>query len=430
MRILEVIQDGRFGGIAARALPAALALRQRGVDTVFLVSTGGGDVARRCAKLGFRVVRVPLRRPHPRRLIQTLLWFGSFPVSVWKLCCVMRAEAPDIVHANGMICLQAVVASLFVRLPLVWHFAGTNMYPQALSRAVVRCLGRSVCKVFIARSVRQYFLGDSPTSSRERIIHEPVDVDLMDKVRLPASECSFRQAIGVPPEASLVCTVANITSLKGIDVLLDAAKTIHERHPETYFVVVGEKLQTQGKYIAALERDILAAGITSHFILAGARTDVYRLLRECDVFVLPSLSEGTPISILEAMAIGIPVVATTVGGIPEQIGHRKSGLLVPPADARALAEAIEELLVHPELRAELAHQANEHVRAKFSLDQFCDSFLDVVRACTDSHPEELPRAISERGVLTSPRRASGSARHLPSRGVTRSVAEPCQQGGS
>ncbi len=381
MKVAEVIQDNRFGGIAARSLLASVALRRRGVESVFVLPTNDGDVSARSQELGFDVVRTVLRRPHPRRPIQTLLWAVSFPFSVWQLCNVFRRNSVDVVHANGMICLQAAVASWLTRTPLIWHLAGTTMYPRLFSRLVLSAFSRKARMVFIADRVRRYFVGDAPVSPRERIIYEPVDFERIDDAKSSHVPGRFRQQIGVPEDGILVCTVANVTSLKGIDILLQAAVKLVDGRSNVYFAVVGQKLGTQRDFVTKLENEIRACGMASHFILCGHRDDIYHLLQDCDVFVLPSLSEGTPISILEAMAIGVPVIATAVGGIPEQIEHEKSGLLVSPGDPDSIVEAILRLLDNPELGTQLTRRAEKCVRERFSLDTFCARFSALLDEC-------------------------------------------------
>jgi len=340
MKVLEVIQDNRFGGIAVRAVAVASALRQYGVESVFVLPTDDGDVSQRCQTLGFHVVRMMLRRPNTRRPIQSLLWLGSFPISVWRLCSIIRQEKPDTIHANGMICLQAVVAGLLMGVPVVWHLAGTTMYPRALSRILLNVLGRRAYKIFIAEGVRKYFVGNGLSSQREMILHEPTDIEQMERARSCHVKGCFRRQMGVPEDAILVCTVANITSLKGIDVLLKAAVQVRRKHPCVRFLVMGKKLSTQQRFIRKLEHAIAAYDMSSHFLLVGYREDIPLVLQDSDLFVLPSLSEGTPLSILEAMAAGVPVIATCVGGIPEQIEHGKSGILIRPGDVDGLATAI------------------------------------------------------------------------------------------
>ncbi len=394
MKVLEVIQDNRLGGIAVRAVAVASALRQHGVESVFVLPTDDGDVSRRCRSLGFGVIRLTLRKPNLHRPVQTLLWFLSFPLSVRQLSGVIRRENPDAIHANGMICLQAVMAGLLTEVPVLWHLAGTTIYPKTLSRIVLKILGRKAYKVFIADGVRKYFMGDAPFSAREMILHEPIDIDQVERAKACHIRGHFRRQIGIPEDAILVCTVANVTSLKGIDVLLEAAVQVRRKHPGVHFVVVGKKLSTQQRFIRRLERAIMASEMSSRFILVGYRDDIHSLLLDCDLFVLPSLSEGTPLSILEAMAAGVPVIATRVGGIPEQIEHAKSGILVHPGDADNLAAAIENLVAQSELRVHLAHRAQSRVREEFSLGAFVPKFLDLLRRCRITRQNGGARAIS------------------------------------
>jgi glycosyltransferase involved in cell wall biosynthesis len=127
----------------------------------------------------------------------------------------------------------------------------------------------------------------------------------------------------------------------------------------------------------ALEAEIRAAGLLQRVELAGERRDVPQLLEDADVFVLSSRSEGAPLSILEAMAAGLPVVASAVGGVPEIVDDGTTGLLVPPGDAGALAAALERLLADPALRSRLGGAGWERVRERFDLAQLRRSHLEL-----------------------------------------------------
>jgi glycosyltransferase involved in cell wall biosynthesis len=170
-----------------------------------------------------------------------------------------------------------------------------------------------------------------------------------------------------------VLTIARLDAQKGLGYLLEAAALV----PEAVFVVAGE-----GPERAALESRARELGVSSQIIWLGYRDDIADLLACSDLFVLPSLFEGLPVALLEAMAAGRPVVASAIAGIDEVVAHEQTGLLVPPADSLALAGTIRAVLADPARAGRLALAGQTHVSHEFSVErmltQLTDCYLDLV----------------------------------------------------
>ena len=182
-----------------------------------------------------------------------------------------------------------------------------------------------------------------------------------------------------------VIVVANLRPEKGHDVLIDAAVEIIERFPDARFEIVG----------AGPERDALIARAAAHgvahaFTFAGHCEDVPARLADADIFVLPSRSESFPNAILEAMAAGLPIVASGVGGILELIDDGRTGWLVPPGEDEALASRVMHLMADPAESARLGAAARADAEARFSFDRMIAAFESI-------YLTELAR----RGVVTS-----------------------------
>jgi glycosyltransferase involved in cell wall biosynthesis len=148
---------------------------------------------------------------------------------------------------------------------------------------------------------------------------------------------------------------------KGGAVLIEAASRIVAKHPAAHFVFVGE-----GPFRRDWEELAHAKGLARNVTMTGRRDDTPEVYASLDLVVLPSFDEAMPMCLLEAMAAGVPVIATTVGGIPEIISDGRSGFLVPPGDAKALAAAILEVLEFPRRAADMARIAQANVLDKFS----------------------------------------------------------------
>jgi len=217
-----------------------------------------------------------------------------------------------------------------------------------------------------------------------QVIHNGIDtVPLSDTRREP----KLREALGISPEAPIIGTLGNLYTVKGHVYLIRAAKIVLERRPDTHVMILG-----RGDLKDSLIAEAKSLEIQDRVHLLGYRDDAHRWLETMDVFTLPSLSEGLPLSLLEAMAAGIPSVVTAVGGMPEVVCDGQTGLIVPPADPNALAGKILFLLENPPDAAKMGATGCSHVRKRFSLTRM------VAEYCTLYHKI----LTSKRTVLASP----------------------------
>lgn len=197
---------------------------------------------------------------------------------------------------------------------------------------------------------------------------------------------AVRRQIGVPEAAPMFICVAKMLEQKGHRYLVDAlAATPGDREP-MHVALLGD-----GPLHDEIEARARAAGVADRLHFLGTRSDVPRLLRAADAFVLPSLWEGLPMALLEAMAAGLAVIATSVSGTRQVVEDGRTGILVAPGDSAALASAMGRLAGDAGLRARLGGAARDHVRAEFSVDRQAGRHLDLYRACLR---RERPGAVA------------------------------------
>ncbi len=173
----------------------------------------------------------------------------------------------------------------------------------------------------------------------------------------------LRREFGLPPSSQVVVVFSRLNQMKGVQYFLDAAAIVARRFPGVRFLVAGD-----GANKKELEEKAERMGLGPQTVFAGFRCDVREWLPEADVSVLPSLSEGLSNSLLESMASGVPVIGARVGGNPEVIDHEVTGLLVPPKDANALANAMCRLLADKEMAARFGQAGRRRVAELFSVD--------------------------------------------------------------
>jgi len=190
----------------------------------------------------------------------------------------------------------------------------------------------------------------------------------------------LRAMLGLPDETRLVGTVAALTPEKGHADLLETAARVVRAAPRTHFVWMGE-----GRCRSALERQRARLGLDSHVHLLGHRTDAQSLLVQCTLCALASRDEGLGTSLIEAQALGVPVVATAVGGTCELIQDARNGRLVPVGDPEAMAEAVLEAIARPDLR-ECWSAAGICAASAFSVERMTERTLAEYAAVLSGAP--------------------------------------------
>jgi glycosyltransferase involved in cell wall biosynthesis len=221
---------------------------------------------------------------------------------------------------------------------------------------------------FAGRGVARLF--NAPASSI-LCIYNGVDVDGRNGTSA-GNAAAARRAVGLEADQRLVLSVGRLAAQKGHTDLLSAFALIAPRHPQVRLLIAGD-----GPERSRLETMIRSLGLDAQVRLLGHADDVWRLHRAAELFVLPSLYEGTPFAMLEAMASGLPVIATTFGGADEIVEHGRDGLLVPTGDVEVLAQAIERALGDRSLRETLGAAARQRVR-DFSKERMLDEVLAVL----------------------------------------------------
>lgn len=299
------------------------------------------------------------------------------PATLWhqvRLARQARRCRFDIVHAyNFYANVFAVPAARLAGVPVVLaSIRDTGVYLTPAKKRVQRAICALADRVVVnAEAIRSWLVGEGFRA--ERIVVIPNGIDLARFAGRPDG-ARVRRELGIPAGAPIVAVLSRLDRLKGLEYFLEAAARIRHRVPEARFLIVGDRMMVRDgqvvhekAYRAGLEALARRLGLDGRIVFTGFRLDVPELLSEVAVSVLPTLSEGLSNTILESMAAGVPVVATTVGGNPEAVEHRVTGLMVPPRDADSLAAAITALLGSPDLARALGGAARRRVAERFSL---------------------------------------------------------------
>jgi glycosyltransferase involved in cell wall biosynthesis len=181
--------------------------------------------------------------------------------------------------------------------------------------------------------------------------------------------------LGISEAAPVIITVANIRKVKGLDVLVEGARLVCQRYPQAVFLIAGKDLEPE--YFGQVRSRIASLKLEKNFRFLEARTDVFQLLGTSQVFCLPSRSEGFSNALIEAMAAGLPAVATDVGGNREVLQDGECGFIVKSEDFQALAERLITLLDDPARAAAMGRRAQTVVRSKFTARAMMEQLVEV-----------------------------------------------------
>ena len=298
-------------------------------------------------KGGVKVIIIPelVRSIHPLNDLKAL--FG--------LIGIFRDEKPHIVHTHtSKAGILGRWAAFFANITIIVHTPHGHVFWGYFNKWKTACfilLERMTASItdkiitLTEQEKKDHLRFKIAPDEKFTVIHSGVDLTAFSNARINA--LAMREKLGISPEAFVVGTAGRLTPIKGQKYLLEAAAIISPRKPDLFFVFLGD-----GELASELSKMASSRGIKNVMFL-GWRQDVPEVMSTFDIFVLPSLNEGMGKVLVEAMALGKPIVASDVGGIPDLVIHNHNGLLVPPADVEGLVNSINELLHDPIKRKEM-----------------------------------------------------------------------------
>lgn len=354
MNVLQLISSGGFYGAEAMVLHLSRTLRQKGHTVrlgVFVNRRNPNDeIAKRARELEFEVVTLPCG--------------GRLDVSTVKRirACIERCGT-DVIHSHGYKSnLYALAANCFTKRVLVSTCHNWTAQTPALraysmfDRFSLRFFDRTMC---VSEEVRSRLIQSGVPDRKLDVILNGIPVS-------DFANTSCERNLDEP----LIGMVGRLVEAKGFHLVLQCAPALLKQFPKARFVLVGDGPQREEWTRLAKE-----LGIESRVLFAGVQKDMTRIYSSFSMFVLPSFNEGMPMTILEAMAAGVPVIATRVGAIPRIIHHERTGLLVDKGDVAGLQNEIERLLKNPELRMDLGRRGQAFVAENASIEKVTERYI-------------------------------------------------------
>lgn len=368
MKVALFTDSDAFAGTERHMLELADGLVGDGLRPA-VVCPSPSPLAQRAERAGHRVIEIQKRGALDWRAVRALRR-------------LLRDGELDVLHAhNGrthLLAAAAVTAAGRGAVVATQHFISPErVNRRGVKGMMARFLHRWASRrtgglIAISNSVASAIVerADFPPDRMAVVPNGIASPDLS----LLAAPAAVRAELGLGPEAPLLVCAARLEVEKDVDVLIDAMQHVTRVHPGALCIIAGD-----GSQRGELESQIRSAGLSNSVRLLGHRSDVMALVRAADVFVLPSRAEPFGLVLLEAMALARPVIATAAGGPAEIIIDAQTGLLVPPRDAVALADAIHRLLSDPPLRERLSQAGRSRYESCYTAGRMSQATAAVYR---------------------------------------------------
>ena len=394
IRILRVIARLNMGGPAIHVSNLAAGLTGRGYHTTLVAGSlarGEDSMAFVADRLGIEVVAVPE--------LQREVSFLDDARSVRRIVSIIRDVRPHILHTHtakaGAIARAAALVSGHARPPIVVHtFHGHVLkgYFDAKRTAVFRQVERNLARssdalIAVSPEVRDELVAEG-IAPAEKFAVIRLGIPLEERLGGETKDLDYRHLYGISSDAFVVGWVGRMTGVKDTSAVLEIARATRERGIDAALVMVGD-----GPDRGRLEQVAHDLGIARSTYFVGYQPDVAGFYRLFDAFVLPSVNEGTPVSAIEALASGTPVVANHVGGVPDVVRDGVDGFLVEPGDTEAAAGKLATLATDDALRRAMGEAGRTDVLERYSVERLVDDVDALYRSLLAKKGLPQPRAM-------------------------------------
>ena len=366
MKILYIITKSNWGGAQKHVFDLAVDMKKRGYDVV--VALGGDGILR--SKLEENSI--------PTRSINSLgrdVSIGKDAGSFKEIFSIIRREKPDVIHLHSP--KAAGLGALAGRLLRVkkiiytvhgWAFNENRPLYQKVAIVTFSWFTAILSHKIILLSQKELSQTLSFPFIKQKTVLISLGISTPTFMSVDGAKQFLAKKIGIPfadfNKKIVVGTIAELHPNKGLPFLIEAMRVVVEKHPNVIAIIIGD-----GEQHEYLKNLISRHGLAANVFLTGYVESASEYLKAFNFFILPSVKEGLPYTIIEAGFAGLPVIATTVGGIPEIIEDMKSGILIQPRKLAEIAHAINFYVEHPDVARQYAKALNETVKNKFALER-------------------------------------------------------------
>jgi len=335
---------------------------------VYITFPSAGPVIPYFQQAGFKIITASKNRKKDE-------FYQYKFLDIWRIKKTLKTIGPNLLIANSIGSWRAVLLAKQLRIKTIFYIheilnpgdkkTGGNWAKSISSANQVLCVSHASMK-----SIKTLAPYVNPI-----VLHPGINVEKFHKKN---TEKDLRVELGIPKEANVIGTIGTVCPSKGTDYFLQAAQFVFKEHPNTYFIVIGKIRKKYTNFANNIKEQLRNNKLLEHFFLMGERFDIPSLLSAMDIFVQPSLSEAFSIVNMEAMAAGLPVIASRTGGNIEQIIDGETGILVNGKNSRAFADAISNLLSDYKKRRELGWSAVKKAEHSFDIQKNTTVFRKII----------------------------------------------------
>jgi glycosyltransferase involved in cell wall biosynthesis len=295
---------------------------------------------------------------------------GFQPAVLFQLARIIKEKGIDIIHCQRhKPTVYGTLAAYMTgkNLKVISHVRGLNRTRRFRRKLLNRALfGRISRIIAVSNAVRDDIVRTNSMSLPDKVVTIYNGIDVQSYTDCSLTREAARIRLGLPnKEVFVYGTVGRLAETKGQRILLEAFARVYEKYPKSWLVIAGK-----GRLESELRALAIELNIQERVLFLGYRTDIPEILKACDVFVLPSIAEGLPGALLEAMATGVPVIASRVGGVPEILNNPELGMMVSPSSLDELTTAMERLYNMDEVeRNDIGKVLRERVLAEFTKEK-------------------------------------------------------------
>lgn len=373
LKLVYIVTQAEWGGAQRYIFDLATALKD-GFEIIVATGAGGGSrLLQKCQEAGIRTHTF-------KNLIRKINPFKDL-AAIRELAFFLKQEKPDIIHLNsskagiiGALALRRIKNyELRVKVTYTVHGWVFNEPLSSWRKKLYQWMERTACKIHqqvIVLSKADFDVAvKNKICAPEKMTIIPHGIRQIDFFSQNEAREKMTTNYKLQTTNLWIGVIANLYKTKGINYLIDAAAILRDKNLEPNFIVIGNGPMEKNYKLQAINYKL------NNFRFVGSIPEAARYLKAFDIFVLPSVKEGMPYALLEAMQAGLPIVATSVGAIPEMLDD----IVVPPANAKAIAEAIQKLLTNHNLRYNLGQGAAAQFQKKFSFEKMLEQTVTLYK---------------------------------------------------
>tara|TARA_Y100000814_G_scaffold210583_1_gene156118 strand:- start:891 stop:2069 length:1179 start_codon:yes stop_codon:yes gene_type:complete len=311
----------------------------------------------------------------PKNIKEFLNVLIRFPLNVISLCKFIKRHNINLIHSNNEICFTSLLAAQITGTPHIIHVHGLGFSNSAFRFIFGKILDLSCDKIIAVSNAVATKLSEVGVENKKVVIsYNGVDTNLFK----PTKKTKYAHTeFGISKDASIIAMISALDPRKGHTLLIKAAQNVIKHDVDTHFLIVGDHPKNQTKYKNHLIKLVDELGLNDHITFTGYQNDIHKILNSIELLIQPSVTDAGPLVPLESMSCGIPVIATDVGGNPEEILHGHTGLIIPPDDPLVLSQSIVKLLQDKDLMLKMRHNARKWTKTKFDSRLLTDTIENI-----------------------------------------------------